>query len=250
MRLMISAVILTHNNEDILSKTLSSLSWCDETIVIDDHSNDKTISIAEQSGATVFKRHLNDDFAGQRNFGLSKAKGEWVIFVDSDEIITDKLKNEILKALGNKQEYSGYYLKREDFMFGKFLKHGETARVRLLRLARKDRGVWKRPVHEVWDIQGKTAILENPILHFPHPNVAQFLDDINRYSTLNAHYLKSQKVRVYWWHISGYPKMKFLINYFRYQGFRDGTPGAIMAILMSFHSFLTRAKLWLLYQNK
>jgi len=247
---MISAVILTHNNEDILPKTLSSVSWCDEAVVVDDYSTDATTRLAQQIGATVYQQHLADDFAAQRNFGLSKAKGEWVLFVDSDEIITNELKKEILDVTGKKSDYPGYYLKRDDFLFGKFLKHGETGMVRLLRLAKKDRGVWKRPVHEVWDIQGKTGELHNPILHYPHPNVAQFLDDINRYSTLNADYLYTQKVRVRWWHIPVYPKMKFFLNYVWHQGFRDGTPGAIVAILMSFHSFLTRAKLWMRYQNK
>ncbi len=123
---------------------------------------------------------------------------------------------------------------------------GETSRVLLLRLAKKDAGTWVRPVHETWNVKGVVGTLTNPLDHYPHPNVAQFIDDINVYSTINARHLYNENIRVPWWHIIGYPTAKFFKDYIWYQGFRDGTAGAIVAIMMSMHSFLTRAKLWIL----
>lgn len=251
---MISAVVLSHNDEGQIARCVDSLAWCDEVVVVDDYSTDTTTEIAKKMGVRIYKRHLDNDFSSQRNFGLSKAKGEWVLFVDSDEIVSKELAYEIKNATGSPiglgmTSYLGYYVRRKDYLFGRWLKHGETSKVRLLRLAKKDAGQWIRPVHEVWNIQGNTGELFTPLEHFPHQNVAQFLDEINRYSTLNARYLFSQKVRVSWWHVVGYPVTKFFLNYFLYLGFLDGTSGTVIAIFMSFHSFLTRAKLWQLWDR-
>ncbi|OGG35556.1 hypothetical protein A2363_03470 [Candidatus Gottesmanbacteria bacterium RIFOXYB1_FULL_47_11] len=242
---MISAVILSHNNETSIENTLTSLAFCDERIIIDDFSTDNTAGIAKKAGAVVYARSLNGDFAAQRNFGLEKAKGEWALFVDSDETVSAGLAKEIQNVVAI--DCVGFYVKRQDWLFGRKLLHGETDRVRLLRLARRGAGKWVRPVHEVWQIKGLTGTLDTPLDHFPHPNVAQFIDSVNRYSSINAKYLHGQHVKVLWWHILAYPTAKFFMNYIWHRGFLDGTQGAIIAIMMSMHSFLTRAKLWLLW---
>jgi len=172
-----------------------------------------------------------------------------VLFVDSDEVVSPELEREIREAVKDDQ-IAGYYLKRRDFVFGRELTHGETANVKLLRLAKKNAGVWRRPVHEVWLVQGNTGTLTAPILHYPHPNVAQFLSKINTYSSLNAQYLYASGIKPSLWQIIAYPKAKFLVNYVWRLGFLDGTPGVIVALMMSFHSFLTRAKLYFLWTNQ
>lgn len=262
--MMISAVVLTHNDEARIAKTLESVSWCDEVLVIDDISTDKTCEIARKQNAKVSIHALQDDFAAQRNFGLSKAKNNWVLFVDSDEVVTAQLMHEITHIVqksrttklrhgvslsSDEDTLVGYLLKRRDYMFGRWLKHGETAKVKLLRLARKNAGKWIRPVHEVWEVKGPTGELVHPLLHYPHQNVAQFLDEINQYSTLNAQYLYSKGNHVSWWQIIAYPKLKFFLSYIWYLGFLDRTAGMVVALMMSFHSFLTRAKLWKLWDK-
>ena len=218
---MISAIILSHNDQDSIGKTLKSLLWCDERIIIDDYSTDRTIEIAKKYTVRVFQHNLNDDFGVQRNFGLAKAKGEWVLFVDSDEVVPEELAKEIQEVVKNST--SSFYVKRQDWLFGKTLKHGETSKVWLLRLAKKNAGIWARPVHEVWNVGGETETLVHPIDHFPHQDVAQFISAINWYSTLNARYLFEIKVKVQWWHILIYPKAKFFMDYVWYFGFLDGT---------------------------
>ncbi len=84
---MISAIVLAHNNEKSIKKTLESLAWCDERIIVDDNSKDLTREIAKSAGAIVYQHALHENFGVQRNYGLEKAKGEWVLFVDSDEIV-------------------------------------------------------------------------------------------------------------------------------------------------------------------
>lgn len=245
---MISAIILSRNDQDSIGRTLASLTWCGELIVVDDFSTDKTPDIVKQYNAVLCQRHMDGDFSSQRNFGLTKATGEWILFVDSDETVSADLAEEIQKV--SEIDCSGFYIKRQDWLFGKQLRHGETGRVRLLRLAKKNAGKWKRPVHEVWNVSGTTGELSHPLDHFPHQDVAQFINEINLYSTLNARYLHSKNVHVPWWHLIVYPKVKFFMDYIWYLGFLDGTAGAVVALMMSFHSFLTRAKLYLLWHRK
>lgn len=240
----LSAVVLTHNDEAIIARCLKSLSWCDEVIVVDDESNDETVAVAKKFGAKVYTRPLGDDFAAQRNFGLSKAKGDWVLFVDSDEVTSDELAKEIQNLSLDK---NGYAVRRNDFWGGRWLARGETANVKLLRLANKTAGKWEQPVHEVWSVRGSVGEFVHPLLHYPHQEVAQFLNEINRYSTLYANYLRAHGVKEPVWAIVGKPLGKFFVNYVWRLGFLDGTAGLVVALMMSFHSFLVRAKLWQRY---
>jgi len=245
---MISAVVLTKDEEKNIGECLKGLRWCEEVIVIDDYSEDGTGEIAKKLGAKVFKRHLNNDFAAQRNFGLEKAEGDWVLFVDADERVTNKLADEI-KQVTQKSAYArncvnGFFLRRKDFIFGKWLKHGETANIRLLRLARKGSGEWKRKVHETWEIKGKASELKNSLLHYSHPTINDFLKQINFHSTLHAEALRDEGVRPSLFRLVTNPLGKFIQNYIFKFGFLDGTPGFIVAMMMSFHSFLSRAKLY------
>ncbi len=244
----ISAVVLTHNNESSLMMTLTSVKFCDEVIVIDDDSTDNTVRIAETFGAVVYPHLLNGNFSTQRNFGLSKATHEWVLFVDADEVVPEPLQQEIRTSVESVDK-QGFFLKRDDVLWGRVLSHGETANVRLLRLARKDAGVWKRSVHEVWEIRGTVGTLTHALRHMPHPKVSDFLSDINDYSSLNAKYFFEHKIRTNVFEIIGYPIAKFIQNYIWRKGFLDGMPGMIVAMMMSFHSFLTRGKLWQLQRQ-
>lgn len=246
---MISTVILTKNEEKNIEECLKTLKWADEVIVIDDNSIDKTIEIAQKMGAKVFTRALDNDFSAQRNFGLEKAQGEWVFFIDADERVSPQLRAEIELKTANSQ-YSGFYLKREDKIFGRTLKHGETAKIRLLRLGKRGRGEWEKPVHEVWNIKGEIGELKAPLLHYPHQTISDFLTEINLYSTIRAQELYGNNQKTNLLEILAYPLAKFLKNYFWYLGIFDGMPGFLLALLMSFHSFLVRAKLYLLWKHQ
>ena len=241
---MISVVILTHNNQEMIGDVLETLKWCDERIIIDDNSTDKTLEAVKPYNVTVIRHALADNFASQRNIGLAKAKGEWVLFVDSDELVPSKLRDEILEVTKKNSTIVGYYISRKDILFGRELKYGETSKVKLLRLAKRTAGKWARDVHETWKIQGPVASLTTPLLHYPHSSVSEFLAQINRYTTMNARVFYNEGRRVSVLEIIAYPKMKFIQNYIFRLGFLDGVAGFVVAMMMSFHSFLTRGKLW------
>ncbi len=249
---MISAVILTRNEEKNITTCIRSLSWCDEIIVIDDNSQDNTLAIAKRLGAKIFVNPLEGDFSKQRNFGILQAKGEWVLFIDADEKISESLAYEITHVIHDIQseQYVCFSVQRIDNMWGKELKYGEAGNARIIRLVRNGSGKWKGTVHEKWKTKGKVGMLKNPLFHFPHQSIDEFLGEINFYTTLRAKALYDKKVKVYWWEIFAYPKAKFFVNYFLKKGVFDGIPGLVVALIMSFHSFLVRGKLWLLWQKK
>ena len=90
----VSAVVLTHNEENNIADCLENLAWCNEIIVIDDNSEDRTVEIAKRYGVIIYSHSLDGDFSKQRNFGLQKAKNEWVLFVDADERVPMELRKE------------------------------------------------------------------------------------------------------------------------------------------------------------
>ncbi len=248
---MITAVVLTKNEDKNIVNCLDTLKWCDEIIVIDDNSKDNTAELAKREKVSVYEQSLDGNFSNQRNFGLDKAKGEWVLFVDADERVTDGLRYEIQEVTSYPlNPYNGFELKRTDVIWGKHLRHGETANASFLRLAKKDAGRWQGLVHEQWNIRGKIGKLNNSLQHFPHPTIAEFLKEINLYTDLRSKELYDKKVRANFFSIIAYPKAKFILNFFIRRGFQDGLEGFIFALMMSFHSFLVRGKLWMLWQKK
>src|SRR3989344_6684960 len=169
---MISVVILTKNEEEGIAECIKSLSWCDEIIVIDDNSEDKTVDIAKKMNAQVFLRSINNDFSEQRNFGLLKAKGDWVLFVDSDERVSDALAFEISNIANQITDqtlgaYKGFFIRRIDYIWGRKLRFGETGGKKFLRLEEKNAGKQGGKVHEKWEVKGHVGLLRNPIMHFP-----------------------------------------------------------------------------------
>lgn len=246
----LSVVILTNNEENNIVDCLESLSWCDDVVVIDDNSQDMTVELAKKNGATVITNSLSDNFSSQRNFGLKQAKYEWVLFVDADERVTDELKKEIQYRISQKnQEVAGYFIKRCDILWGKKLQYGETSNILLLRLAKKDVGLWLGAVHETWQVKGQKGVLESELFHYPHPTIGEFISEVNRYSDIRAKELFSQEVTTSWIKILLYTKGKFFYDYILLQGFRDGIEGILVAVSMAFHSFLVRSKLWFLWKK-
>jgi glycosyltransferase involved in cell wall biosynthesis len=246
----LSAIVLTKNEEKNIEKCLSSLSFVDEIIVIDDFSTDKTVKLTKNYGAIVFFRRLNNNFAQQRNYALSKARGEWVLFIDADEVVSVPLKNEIIQAINNPfSNIVGFYLKRKDIIWGKKLNFGETGKVKFLRLAKKNTGKWKRSVHEFWCVRGIKGDLHNELYHYPHPSLKEFIKDINFQSDLHssANYWEGKKSNVI--KITFWPMGKFFNNWIMRWGFLDGSQGLIIALMMSLHSFLAWSKLWILQRK-
>ena len=247
----LSAVILTKNESNKIENCLRSLGFCDEIIVIDDYSTDGTSILASRLGCKVYRRHLNANFANQRNFGLGKAGGKWVLFIDADERVTDELEKEIIQFVNDPTiNFNGLYIKRQDVLWGRKFSSTEAGEIKLLRLAKKGFGIWQRRVHEFWDVSGDLYTLKNKLMHFPHPNLREFIKDINWMSSLHAIANFEEGKRSSLFKIIFWPIGKFIQNWVIKSGYKDKTFGFVLSAMMSLHSFLAWSKLWIIQKKK
>ncbi len=187
----------------------------------------------EFSTITIKNKKISN-FAKERNRALQKANCEWVLFLDSDEILTPKLEDEI-KNLNPDSETNGYYIRR----------HGITEE-KLLRLARKDAGKWKRQVHEVWHVKGKIGCLKNPIFHRDERSISEMIRKANFYSTLHARANRLEGKKSNLLKIAFFPFIKLFQTLIVKKAYKKGTVGYVFSIFQSFQSFLSWAKLYFL----
>lgn len=239
----LSLIVLSRNSQADLQELLPSLNFGTEVLVIDDYSTDHSVEIARKYQAKVISTKVGQDFARARNLGLSQVKSEWVLYIDSDERVTQAFIAEVKQAI-RQDQYVGFYLKRNDYFIDRVLQYGENAHNKFIRLARKDRGKWHRSVHEVWQISGSVGELKQPLIHKLNSELGIFLSKINHYSSLEAKLRLRQGVWWSWWQTLVYPVGKFVHNYVVRRGFLDGFPGLIMAFFMSLHSLCVRIKLY------
>jgi len=245
---MISTVILTKNEEKSLAKCIESVSFSQEILIIDNGSQDKTISIAQKYATRIIEMSEKFSYSELRNRGLLEAKNNWVLFIDADERVSDELKNEIL-MISNNRKYAGYYIKRRDHWWGETLRFGEVRHAYssgFIRIIQKDAGFWNGVVHEVFQTNKKIGRLDGYLEHYPHPSLKEFISDINEYSSRRAGELFSQGKPSSIVEIISVPLIKFCYTYFIQMGFLDGQPGFVYSFLMSFHSFLVRSKLYMM----
>lgn len=265
---MISLVILARNAGNELPRLLTSLRRISmlpgsEILLMNDGSEDSTVSIAQQAGCRVINRAVDGDFASQRNTAMDLCKNKYILFTDSDEEIPEELAAEIvgtIRALESSSQKRksdcgyAYRIKRIDVWNGKQLRYGEVAEVAqngLIRLVTKNSGKWNGKVHETFlpDRDTREFRFRNHLLHYPHQSLSDFILEVNHYSTLRAQELRANGIRASVIEAIAVPFGKFLYTFGFKRGFLDGNEGFIYSFLMMFHSFLVRAKL-ITYQLK
>ncbi len=242
---MLTAVILTHNSEASIATLLLNLQWAAEILVMDDDSTDATVDIATSHGARVVVHSLRGDFAQARNTAMQLATRDWVLFVDSDELLDDALVASVKHANLHTSQFAGYQLPRVDLFWNQQVTRGEVwsaAHKGIIRLVHRTRGEWRGKVHEEFIPTGMVSTLTGKLIHHPHQSINDFLSDINVYSTVRASELKDQSAQKTTLQMMFYPPAKFFFTYVICGGFLDGAAGFAYSFMMSFHSFLVRAK--------
>lgn len=222
----LTVVILTDKETGLIKETLASVSFADEVILVPD------------------RKGQISDFSTARNSGLSKAKNDWVLFVDDDEVVSRELAEEIKAAINHQSGFSGYYLRRLDKYHGQILHHGETGDTKIIRLGKKSAGTFSRPVHEVWRINGSVGELGYPLIHNRGKLVSPFISRMIKYSPIDSRELIKEGKPYSLWRLLLNPKAKFALNYFVRLGFLDGQLGLFHAYLMSVQSLTVRIFQW------
>lgn len=188
---MISVVIIAKNEEDNLNMSLPKLGWCNDVVVIDDNSTDKTKEVAESFNASVFQRTF-DGFGTQKQFAVAQTKNDWVLNIDADELLTDELMNEI-QQLSLHDNSIAYELPIRHVFLGKVFRYGKESKYYHLRLFNKTNSNFDdAKVHEKVKHQGKTVKLQNVILHYSYKNLTHYFEKFNLYSSIGAQKLKEK----------------------------------------------------------
>lgn len=264
-RKKITVLIPSYNVEDTISDCIKSALWADEVLVVDSFSKDKTVKIARSLGARVIK-HEYVYSAKQKNWAIPKAKNDWVLLLDSDEIITDELRGEIINLAksGEMDKYDGFGIARKHFFLGKWLRWGGRYPLYNIRLFRKSCRYEDRDVHaHIILPKVKVKKLNGDILHFSDPTLSHFFKKFNRYTTYQANYMMkfvSRDNKIEWSKIFSYyiyakslvkdvwyflpmvPVMRFVYMFFLRLGFLDGRYGFMIAMLYSFQDYVSKTK--------
>jgi len=225
----LSVIIPTFNEESYIEDAIKSVSFADEIIVVDSHSTDNTKHIAISLGCKVIERKF-DNFSAQKNFALQYANGDWILFIDADERVTEKLKFEIQEVLQN-PKYNGYKLKFPHFYMNRFLYHKVDKVVRLVQ--NKDLK-FTGDVHEKLHVPGRVGILENFMIHYTYKGLFSHLQKKDSYAWFQANelYKKNKKVTIL--HLIFKPMYRFFHAYIIKRGFLDGVPGLAMASINAY----------------
>jgi len=248
----ISCVIITFNEEENLYRSLESVSWCDEIIIVDSGSTDKTLDICKEFSCKIYHNEFNG-YGEQKRFAVSKASNDWVLNIDADEIVTGELKNEIENInLSDNSEVKGFFIPRSLIYLGKQFKYGRESKEYYLRLFNKNFGNFSSvKVHEKVELKGITQKLKGRLLHYSYKNIDQYFRKFNLYTTEAAVTLlkKGSKGRSVSIIILGFP-VYFIKNYFIYRNFMNGIPGFLWSLFSSLYPVIKYFKLWSLRNDK
>lgn len=234
---ILSATIITLNEEKDLQKTLESIKdLVDEIVVVDSGSSDKTVEIAKRFRAKVYERKF-DNYQNQKNYAQDMAKGEWIISIDADEKLDEKLKIEIKKVIESGL-FDGYSIPRKNIIFGKFIRFSrwQPELDRHIWLWKKEEGRWVGEVHEeVFVKSGKVGRLTGFKIHYQYDSISDFFDMINRYSELEAKEMVKKGKRFSLTRFIFDPIYNFLVRYFYRLGFLDCWRGFVLSYLMAIY---------------
>lgn len=246
----ISAFIVCCNEEERLKRCLESVKWCDEIVVVDSGSKDRSVEIAKEYTDSVYHRAWTG-YVDQKRFGLEKCSHEWVLNIDADEEVSPELREEIRRVLSSPTEVNGYYLSRVIFYLNRWWRTGTWYPEYRLRLCKKSETEWGgSDPHEKAIVRGKTARLKGELYHYTYSDIFDQVRRLNSHSTDAAASLMKKGARVSYIQILLNPLVRFLKSYFLRLGFREGFPGLLVAVLEAYYVFLKYVKLWELRRIK
>lgn len=246
----ISVAIITKDEERNIRGCLESVSWADEVVVVDSGSADKTREICQNFKARFFLEEWKG-FARQKNSAIEKTRNEWVLSLDADERVTPALHQEIVEIMEGGPTQDGYCIARKNFFLGHWIRRCGWYPDFNLRLFRKSRGRFQeRTVHERVEVPGKVDYLKNPMEHKTYRTLSDFLQRMDRYSTLAAMEMKKEGRAYRFYDAFFRPPFTFLQMYLLRAGFLEGYRGFLLSVFYSFYTFAKYSKLKEIQENE
>jgi glycosyltransferase involved in cell wall biosynthesis len=249
MPLTLSIAIITNNEEANLARTLASVRWADEIVIVDSGSTDGTAVIAREYGAKFFVEEWKG-FGAQKNSAIAKCSGDWVLALDADEELSPELAGEIRTLLAGQPQHDAYFLPRRNFFLGRWMRHGGYYPDPKLRLFRRGSAQFEeRAVHETIRPTGTPGRLRGDLLHHAYPTLDAYIEHMNRYSALGAAHAmargkSSRSLLAFFWNVLVVPIATFKYNYFLRLGLLDGREGFLQHLYHSAYVSWKYAKAW------
>ncbi|MEP7354175.1 MAG: glycosyltransferase family 2 protein [Acidobacteriota bacterium] len=240
----ISATIITYNEERNVARAIESLRCADEILIVDSGSNDRTIEIAKQLGATVLELSWLG-YSAQKNAAAQKASHDWILALDADESLSESLEAEILELKKNGPKFDAYTMPRLAKYLGRWIRHSGWYPDRKVRLYHRAKAKWVGDfVHEAIKVEPGSTIgpLEGNLLHFTCDSLSEHLKTMDRYTTLAAEQLIDAKRQVSWGRLICEPPWTFFRTYVLKAGFLDGVEGLAIANMAALYNFVKYAK--------
>ncbi len=237
----ISLIVITRDEEQLIGQCLKSASFCDELVVVDSHSTDRTVEIARALGAVVVE-HEFTDYVRQKQIALDHATSQWVLLMDADEQVTHDLGRELRAAIVAPGAPDGFRLRRVLHHLGHYYTR-PIYRDRPVRLFRRALGhIGGVDPHDKVIVNGRVAALDAPILHFSYRDIADHVATINRFSTRGAAEIEPSAFAAV--KMFTHAVWRFFNFYIVRGGFRDGGRGLYAAMTAAFYVFLKYAKVY------
>ena len=241
----LSVIITTFNEEQNIQGALESVSWADEVIVVDSFSSDRTVEIARKYTRRVMQREYTGP-AGQKNWAIPQARHEWILLLDADERVPEKLKLEIQQYLNQEHiPYDAFWIGRRNFFMGKEVRYSGWQGDAVVRFFRRDLCRYNdKQVHEEVITEGlRVGRLNQKLLHYTYRDMEHFLAKMRRYARWSAQDYDEKTGRVTGFHLLFKPLFRFLKHYFFQLGFLDGKVGLVVSSVMAWGVFLRYANL-------
>jgi glycosyltransferase involved in cell wall biosynthesis len=238
----LTATIVTLNEEKNVARAIESLRCCEEILVIDSGSADRTRTLATQRGARVIP-HAWPGYAAQKNWAAEQAANDWILSIDADEALSEELETELLTLKKIGMAADGYSMPRLAQYLGRWIRHSGWYPDRKVRLYDRRKARWVGEyVHESVQVDGTVTGLRSNLLHFTCDSLSAHMKTLDRYTTLAAQELTAKGKSRPTYRLAVDPAWTFLRTYLLQQGFRDGFEGFTIAYMAALYTFLKYAK--------
>ena len=238
----ITATIITLNEERNIARAIESLRCCDEIVVVDSGSVDRTVELASNLGARILESPWHG-YATQKNHAAEKATHDWILSLDADEALSESLEGEIWTLKKKGPTCDAYTVPRLAQYLGRWILHSGWYPDRKIRLYHRSKAKWVGDfVHESVEVDGRVGHLESNLLHYTCDSLSEHLKTMDRYTTLAAEELVSRKEKIHLRNMILDPAWTFTKTYFFQRGFQDGLEGLTIAYMAALYTFLKYAK--------